>query len=122
VLTGLALLACSTVLGPLFTDDPDVRSLLTPVLLVAAIAQPVAGLVFTLDGILIGAGDGRFLAWAQTIVLAVFAPLAWLAVVGPGSLVWLWVAFAVGFMGTRCLVLLLRARGDAWMRVGELPA
>jgi putative MATE family efflux protein len=122
VLTGLALLACSTVLGPLFTDDPDVRSLLTPVLLVAAIAQPVAGLVFTLDGILIGAGDGRFLAWAQTIVLAVFAPLAWLAVVVPGSLVWLWAAFAVGFMGTRCLVLLLRARGDAWMRVGELPA
>jgi putative MATE family efflux protein len=118
VATGLVLLACSTVLGPLFTDDPDVRALLTPVLLVAAVAQPVAGVVFTLDGILIGAGDGRFLAWAQTAVLAVFAPLAWLAVSGPASLVWLWAAFAVGFMGTRCVLLMVRARGDAWMTLG----
>jgi putative MATE family efflux protein len=118
VVTGLVLLACSTVLGPLFTSDQRVLDALTPVLLVAALAQPVAGLVFTLDGILIGAGDNRFLAWAQTIVLLVFAPLAWLAVAGPGTLVWLWVAFAVGFMGTRCVTLYLRSRGDAWMRLG----
>ena len=44
--------------------------------------------------------------------------LAWIAVAGPGTLVWLWVAFAVGFMGTRCVTLYLRSRGDAWMRLG----
>lgn len=118
VATGLVLGVVATLLGPLFTDDPRVRALLTPTLLVAALAQPVAGAVFALDGILIGAGDGRFLARAQAIVLAVFAPLAWLAVTGPGTLTWLWAAFAVGFMGTRGVVLLARARGDAWMRLG----
>lgn len=118
LLTGLVLLACAGFLAPLFTEDPAVRSLLVPVLVVAACAQPLAGLVFALDGILIGAGDGVFLAKAQAVVLAVFAPLAWLAVTGPGTLVWLWIAFGVGFMGTRAVVLLVRARGEAWMRLG----
>lgn len=118
VATGVALLACAGFLAPLFTDDPAVRSLLVPVLVVAACAQPLAGLVFALDGILIGAGDGVFLAKAQAVVLAVFAPLAWLAVAGPGTLVWLWVAFGVGFMGTRAVVLTVRSRGEAWMRLG----
>lgn len=116
--TGVLLAACAGVLGPLFTSDPAVLDLLRPALLVAAVAQPVAGLVFTLDGILIGAGDGPFLAWAQTGVLAVFAPMAWWAITGPGTLTWLWIAFAVGFMGTRCAILLVRARGEAWVRLG----
>ena len=72
-------------LGPLFTSDPAVRDLLVPVLLVAALAQPVAGVVFVLDGVLIGAGDGRYLAWAELVVLVLFAPAAWLAVAGPGD-------------------------------------
>ena len=115
--TGLVLLAFATVLGRLFTSDPDVLHLLGPVLIVAAIAQPVAGVVFALDGILIGAGDGRFLALAQTIVLVVFAPLAWLAVNWLGTQLWLWVAFVVGFMGTRALVLWLRSRTGGWIRI-----
>ena len=47
-----------------------------PVLLVAAVAQPVAGVVFVLDGVLIGAGDGRYLAWGGIVVLAVVS-LPW---------------------------------------------
>ena len=74
VATGLLLAAASPLLGPLFTTDPEVRALLVPVLLVAALFQPVAGVVFVLDGVLIGAGDGRYLAWAGVLVLAVFAP------------------------------------------------
>ncbi|MCW2828584.1 MAG: multidrug transporter MatE, partial [Marmoricola sp.] len=89
---------------------------LLPVLLVAALAQPVAGIVFVLDGVLIGAGDGVYLAWAQLATLALFAPAAWL--VGGHGLTWLWAAFAVFFMGGRALTLLLRARGDHWMRLG----
>ena len=61
-------------LGPLFTADADVRALLVPVLVVAAVAQPLAGIVFVLDGVLIGAGDAVFLAWAQLASLALFAP------------------------------------------------
>jgi putative MATE family efflux protein len=113
--TGLALLACATVLAHVFTADPRVLDLLPPVLVVAALAQPVAGVVFVLDGILIGADDGRYLAVAQAVVLAVFAPAAAWAVSG-GDLTALWVAFAVAFMGTRCAVLLGRQRGTAWLR------
>jgi putative MATE family efflux protein len=118
VVTGLLLAASAWVLGPLFTADPAVRHLLVPVLLVAALAQPLAGVVFVLDGVLIGAGDGRYLAWAGLAVLVVFAPAAALAVAGPGTLVWLWVAFGVAFMGGRAVVLVARARGEAWLRVG----
>ena len=119
ILTGLGLAGLSPFLGPLFTGDPAVQRLLVPVLLVAAVAQPVAGVVFVLDGVLIGAGDGRYLAWAGLAVLLVFAPLAWVAT--GLDLTWLWIAFAVGFMGGRAVVLLARARSDAWLRLGLLP-
>ena len=116
IATGVLLAAVSPVLGRLFTSDPVVQDLLVPVLLVAALAQPVAGIVFVLDGVLIGAGDAVYLAWAQLVTLGLFAPVAWL--VGDRGLVWLWVAFAVCFMGGRAVTLLLRARGDWWMRLG----
>jgi putative MATE family efflux protein len=116
LVTGLALAAVSPFVGALFTSDAAVRDLLVPVLLVAALAQPLAGIVFVLDGVLIGAGDGVYLAGAQTVTLALFAPAAWL--VGDQGLVELWAAFAVCFMGGRAATLLLRARGDRWMRLG----
>jgi Na+-driven multidrug efflux pump len=124
VVTGLALAALSPVLGGLFTDDQQVRDLLVPVLIAAAVFQPVAGVVFVLDGVLIGAGDGRYLAWGGVVVLAAFAPLAWLALRAADStggahpLVWLWAAFGLGFVGTRAVVLVHRARGRAWMVTG----
>ena len=118
IVTGVLLAASAWALGPLFTTDPVVRDLLVPVLLVAALTQPVAGVVFVLDGVLIGAGDGRYLAWAGLVVLIVFAPAAWAAVAGPGTLTWLWIAFGVAFMGGRGVVLVARSRGTAWLRVG----
>jgi putative MATE family efflux protein len=116
VVTGLGLAALSPVLGPVFTADARVHELLVPVLLVAAAFQPVAGVVFVLDGVLIGAGDGRYLAWAGTLVLAAYAPL--LLLVGGADLVVVWVVFGAGFIGSRAVVLLLRARGERWMVTG----
>jgi putative MATE family efflux protein len=116
IATGVGLAAVAPFLGPLFTGDAVVQDLLVPVLLVAALAQPVAGIVFVLDGVLIGAGDAVYLAWAQPVTLALFAPAAWL--VGSQGLVWLWVAFSVCFMGGRAVTLIVRARGDRWMRLG----
>ena len=114
--TGLLLAAIAPWVGRLFTSDPDVLALLVPVLLVAALAQPLAGIVFVLDGVLIGAGDAVYLAWAQLLTFALFAPAAWL--VGGRGLVWLWAAFAICFMGGRAVTLVLRARGDRWLRLG----
>ena len=114
VVTGLGLAALSPVLGHVFTSDDTVVGLLVPVLLVAALGQPVAGVVFVLDGVLIGAGDGSYLAWAGLVVLAVYAPLALLS----GTLTWLWVAFSFGFMLARAALLVHRAYGDAWLVTG----
>lgn len=114
VVTGALLAVATPFLGPLFTSDAAVHERLLPVLLVAALAQPLAGVVFVLDGVLIGAGDGHYLAWAGLLVLAVYVPAALLA----PSLTWLWVAFAFGFMAARAVVLLHRARGTRWMVTG----
>jgi putative MATE family efflux protein len=118
VVTGLLLAAASPVLGLLFTPDQDVRDLLVPVLLVAALGQPVAGVVFVLDGVLIGAGDGAYLARAGLVTLVVYAPVALLCAAWSAGLVVLWVAFTAIFMGARFVVLVHRARGDAWLVTG----
>ncbi len=118
VVTGLGLALAGPFLGPLFSSDPAVQDRLVPVLLVAALGQPVAGVVFVLDGVLIGAGDARYLAWAGTLVLVVYAPVVLVLAALGGSLVWVWVAFASTFMGARLVVLLLRARGDRWLVTG----
>ena len=117
VVTGVLLAAASPFLGALFTGDASVQDRLVPVLVVAAIGQPVAGVVFVLDGVLIGAGDGRYLAWAGLVVLAIYAPAALLAAEA-GGLVLVWVAFAGLFIAARAVVLLARMRGDAWMVTG----
>ena len=92
--------------------------LLVPVLLVAALGQPVAGVVFVLDGVLIGAGDGAYLAWAGLAVLAAYTPAAVWAATLPHGLVMVWVAMTVVFMGARGVLLTWRARGDAWLVTG----
>ncbi|UAL29953.1 MATE family efflux transporter [Nocardioides rotundus] len=118
IVTGLGLAALSPFLGPLFTPDPAVQDLLVPVLIVAAIGQPVAGIVFVLDGVLIGAGDGRYLAWTGLLVLLAYAPAALVAGWLTHSVVWVWVAMTVVFMGARLVVLVTRSRGSAWMVTG----
>ena len=118
---GLALAAVSPFIGALFTTDPAVRDLLVPVLLVAAVGQPVAGMVFVLDGVLIGAGDGAYLAWAGLVVLAAYAPAALWAATLPNGLVAVWVAMTVVFMGARGVLLSWRARGDRWLVTGAAP-
>ncbi|WP_010147224.1 MATE family efflux transporter [Serinicoccus profundi] len=104
-----------------FSQDPDVRTALAAALIVVALGQPIAGIAFILDGVLIGAGDTRWLAWAQTAATLAYLPMV-LGVrlsgaEGTTGLVWLWIAFT-GFMTARALLLWWRARGEAWMVVG----
>jgi len=118
VVTGVLLAAVSPVLGHLFTGDPEVLDLLVPVLLVAALGQPMAGIVFVLDGVLIGAGDGTYLAKGGLVTLVAYAPVALGAVALGGGVVAVWVSFCAVFMGARLVVLVHRERGDAWLRTG----
>jgi Na+-driven multidrug efflux pump len=112
-----ALIVASPWLAWAFTDDPGVQAAAVPALVVAAAVQPVSGVVFVLDGVLIGAGDGPYLARAGLLTLAAYAPSALLVVLVGGGLAWLWVAYGV-FMLARLLTLTIRARGSAWLVAG----
>jgi Na+-driven multidrug efflux pump len=123
VLLGLLLLAARGPLAPVFSPDPAVRRAMAAALVVAAVMQPLAGYVFVLDGVLIGAGDGRYLALTATLQLLVYLPLVAVVIAlaprGTAGLVWLWVAFAGGWMLARGIFLGRRARGTAWLVTGS---
>jgi putative MATE family efflux protein len=116
-LLGLGIAALSAVLPFVFTTDASVTGPLSTVLLVMAVGIPVAGYVFVLDGVLIGAGDARYLALTGILNLAVYLPLLWLAS-GTDSTAWLWAAFGLGYIGARAVTLGLRARGSRWIVTG----
>ena len=115
------LLALRPVLPALFGVSPQVRSLLLAVLLIVIAQQPVAGVVFVLDGVLIGAGDQDYLAVAGLAALIVFGVAAALVVSTGAGLVALWLAYAA-WMLARFVTLTLRARGSRWLVTGAVRA
>lgn len=120
-LLGLAAILARAPIASFFAPEDAVATLVARLLVIVGLTLPLAGYVYLLDGVLIGAGDGSYLAKAGVITLAVYAPAALGALLvppGTGGLTWLWVSFTVGFMGARALTLGLRARGDGWMRLG----
>ncbi|MEU8525375.1 MULTISPECIES: MATE family efflux transporter [Streptomyces] len=117
VVLGLLIILARPLFIPLFTTDPAVHDTLLPALLVVALSQPIAGVVFVLDGVLMGAGDGPYLAWAMLVTLAVFAPVALLIPVLGGGLTALWWAMTL-MMTVRLLTLWLRARSGRWIVTG----
>jgi len=127
VVLGAVVVATAWVLPALFTSSQAVIDLLPWTLVVLGVSTPLAGLVFVLDGVLIGAGDARYLAWTGLVNLAAFVPLA-LAVVwwadaaaglpGDVTLALLMAAFALGYLAARAVTLSLRARGTRWMVLG----
>jgi len=122
VLVGGVIAALSGVIGLLFTGDAEIAALVQPALLVLGVAQPLCGVVFVLDGVLIGAGDGRYLAIAGGINLVPFLPalvlISWLQPTGAAGLAWLSLAFFGVYMLARLATLGWRVRGASWMTVG----
>lgn len=117
VILGALILLLRPWIPIVFTTDPAVREQIEDVLVVLALLAPVAGVVFVLDGVLIGAGDARYLAIAGSAVTVAYLPFAVAVDVAGGSLVWLWAAYGISMVG-RGIVLALRTRGTAWMRLG----
>jgi putative MATE family efflux protein len=121
LLAAVIVAAPSPWLAGAFSGDEAVQSASIAALLVAAAIQPVSGIVFVLDGVLIGAGDGRYLAYAGLLTLLAYAPIAgavWYLEAGLG---WLWAAYAA-FMLARMITLVARERSDAWLVTGVRTA
>ncbi|MFG2481630.1 MATE family efflux transporter [Streptomyces virginiae] len=117
IVLGLLVVLARPVFIPLFTSDPAVEAALLPALLVVALSQPVSGIVFVLDGVLMGAGDGRYLARAMLLTLAAFAPVALLVPILGGGLTALWWAMTL-MMVVRMITLRLRAGSGRWLIAG----
>ena len=130
-LAGGILAVATGLLAPILpfvmTSDQPVQQALTPVLILLALTLPLSGYVFVLDGILIGAGDGKYLAITGALNVLMFAPFLWIAAhtewvvlgVNLGGLLMLEAAFGISYIGARALTLGLRARGKRWMVPGE---
>ena len=117
VVLGLLVVISRPLFLPLFTSDSVVKDAALPALLVVALSQPICGVVFVLDGVLMGAGDGPYLAWAMVLTLTVFTPVALLVPVLGGGLTAIWAAMTL-MMAVRMLTLWLRARSGRWIVTG----
>ena len=117
---GLIVLATRAWFVPLFTDDKLVRALLAQVLVLEALFQPLSGPVFVLDGVLIGAGDTRYLAWAGVATTGVYLAVAFGSYAAHDGLIGLWWATGA-FMLARLVALGLRERTGRWIVTGAAP-
>jgi putative MATE family efflux protein len=73
----LVVLTLGGILPHAFTSDGEVIERAEEIWPLLALMQPANGAVFALDGILIGAGDTRFLMWGTIAAsLGAYAPLA----------------------------------------------
>ena len=119
---GLVIAALSPVIGPLFSSDPAVLASVPWAFAAMGLLLPIGAVVFVLDGVLIGAGDLRFLAWAMLAPLAAFALLVPLLLgsgwSGAAGVVALWVAYGGIGMAVRAAPLAVRALGVRWLEAG----
>ncbi len=115
-----ALLAAGYAVIPrLFSADPSVwhqAHLLWPWF---AAMMPLAGVLFALDGVLIGAGDNRFMAGITVLAaLGGYLPLTLLALGLHWGLGGIW-AGLTAFVAIRLVGVGLRVRSERWLILGE---
>ncbi len=121
LLTGFGCLvvvaASSQVLPNIFTSDRAVIDLAGTLLLWVAVLQPVNAIAFVLDGVIIGAGDTRYLAKVMVLAAATFIPLAIIVNLSSLGIEWLWAGLGL-LMTIRAVTLWLRYRTEGWLVTG----
>jgi len=91
---------------------------------ITALGQPIAAYVFTLDGILMGAQDVKYLAIGSFVMLVVYAPVIfgiyWAVSGGLLSAtvgyLGLWAAYILWYQGVRAFIFGRRAASDVWIK------
>jgi putative MATE family efflux protein len=117
LLIGAVFFALRDVIPRGFTSDPAVIERAQAMWPLFCAMWPPAAVVFALDGILIGAGDARYLAGAMVAAAAVFVPLALLALALGWGIVGVWAAILT-LMAVRLAPLAVRFAGRRWALVG----
>jgi MATE family, multidrug efflux pump len=113
----VVLLPLAHVLPRAFTSDPLVLHEAAELWPYFALMQPLAGAVFALDGILIGASDTSYLMWSMLAASALFIVLASMALALDWGIVGVWIALDV-LIAARFALLWVRFRGRRWAVVG----
>ncbi|MFC7955874.1 putative efflux protein, MATE family [Rhodococcoides kroppenstedtii] len=107
--------------GPLprvFTADESVLTSIDSVWWIFVAIVPIAGVVFALDGVLLGAGDAAYLRTATLLsALVGFLPMIWLALVLDWGLPGIWVGLAV-FVTLRAAAVVHRTLSGRWTVTG----
>jgi putative MATE family efflux protein len=121
VLVGLGYLALAGVLPRVFTNDAGVLAAVGAVWVIVAAVQPIGGIAFVLDGVLMGAGDFRFLLWSTALAsLGVLAPVCLIALRLGWGLRGVWVGMSMMLM-VRAVLTVWRLRSGTWSRVVVRP-
>ncbi|MFE3618046.1 MATE family efflux transporter, partial [Streptomyces anulatus] len=123
LLLAAAFAAGVTAIPLLFTDDPEVLERAHVIWWFFVAMIPVAGAVFALDGVLLGAGDAAFLRTATlAAALTGFLPLIWLSLIFDWGVAGIWSGL-VAFMLLRLIAVVARAKSGRWARVGaDVPS
>ncbi len=114
IIMGTLLVVAKGPISQAFTSSHPVQEQISRTIWILGLLQPLASLVYLLDGVLIGAGDGDFLAFAGVGATLAFLPIALGIHLLHFDLRWLWIGYGC-FMFFRFSPLLLRARRDRWI-------
>lgn len=111
---GVVFAAVATVLPRAFTSDAGVLAEIPHAWWFFVALQPIAGVVFALDGVLLGAGDVKFMRTA-TLGSAVvgFLPLVWASYAFGWGLAGIWTGLSA-FMVLRLVAVVWRTRSGEW--------
>lgn len=117
---GVLFAALAGVLPLVFTTDESVLALVPVPWWFFVAMQPVAGVVFALDGVLLGAGDAAYLR-TTTLAAAVigFLPPIWASLAFGWGLAGIWSGLAA-FMVIRLLAVGARIRSGRWAVPGAV--
>jgi putative MATE family efflux protein len=116
-LFAVVFLALGDVIPRLFTSDPTVIRQAHAIWPLFALMMPANGGVFALDGILIGAGDTRFLMWGMLAAAAVYVPIALLALREGWGITGVWWGL-LALIAVRLVICGARFAGSRWALTG----
>lgn len=122
IIIGLVVALLSPWIGRIFTSDESVLVLLPPAIVVVGITLPLGAVVYVLDGVLMGAGDSKYLAIVSVLALIIYLPVLWIVTqaipTGAVALAAIALAFTLFLMLLRAITLWVRVRGDKWLVLG----